>query len=200
LIPPLVAIGTGAMSSLWLLPLSLVFLHLQAGESLGGTTSTDDNELHFARRSHGLDLFDNWPDSSIGLGSDPFVGSSLDSDWLTTSGFGHQPSCNIDGTPMLGAIDINGNPHGVTTPACNIDGTPMVGWVDIHGHPYGVTDSHAWDIGGSSGSSDIWHHSDAVSSCGMNDSWSSCGTSDSWSSCATSDTWSGGGSCGSMWD
>ncbi len=60
------------------------------------------------------------------------------------------PSVNIDGTPMLGGVDLNGNAFGVTStslfddhfsssPSFNIDGSPMMGSVDIHGNPYGVT-------------------------------------------------------------
>ena len=36
-------------------------------------------------------------------------GSLFDSS--STSG----PSCNIDGTPMMGSVDVNGNPYGVTS-------------------------------------------------------------------------------------
>ena len=55
------------------------------------------------------------------------------------------PTVNIDGTPMVGGVDINGNPFGITSsifdnhPSVNIDGTPMVGSVDINGNSYGVT-------------------------------------------------------------
>lgn len=77
-----------------------------------------------------------------------------------------EPAFNVDGTPMMGSVDINGNPYGVTKgmfepmvgvhdsdgipdiiamnflePTVNIDGTPMVGAVDINGNAYGVTDS-----------------------------------------------------------
>lgn len=56
------------------------------------------------------------------------------------------PSVNIDGTPMVGGVDLNGNVFGVTSsslfddhPSFNIDGSPMMGGIDIHGNPYGVT-------------------------------------------------------------
>ena len=87
-----------------------------------------------------------------------------------------EPAFNIDGTPMLGAFDMNGNPYGVTQShndfidysgtdhatfeddpfehCVNIDGTPMCGDIDIHGDPCGVTDWHTdtWDCGTSSSS------------------------------------------------
>jgi hypothetical protein len=201
LIPPLLAIGTGAISALWLLPLSLAFLHLRGVEGFDGTSGTHDDDEHYpVRRSHGLDLFDHWPRRSAGFEADRLFGSSIHSDWLTPGLSDNEPAFNIDGTPMLGAFDIHGNPYGVTSPTVNVDGTPMVGSVDMHGHPYGVTDAHSWGVGGSSGFSDTWHHADAVSSCARSDPWSSCGTTDSWSSCASSETWSGSGSRGSMWD
>lgn len=66
-------------------------------------------------------------------------------------------SVNIDGSPMVGSVDIHGNPYGVTNSpfslaetgnnllgdaaAFNVDGSPMMGAVDIHGHPYGVTET-----------------------------------------------------------
>ena len=56
------------------------------------------------------------------------------------------PTVNIDGTPMVGGVDLNGNAFGITSsssfdsfPSVNIDGTPMVGSVDINGNSYGVT-------------------------------------------------------------
>lgn len=48
------------------------------------------------------------------------------------------PVFNVDGTPMLGDLDIKGNPYGLTSPDVNVDGTPMVGDIDINGNPYGV--------------------------------------------------------------
>ena len=71
------------------------------------------------------------------------------------------PSVNVDGTPMVGGVDINGNVFGVTSnswlddhssssPSFNIDGTPMIGDLDIHGNVYGVTnDSFSSDLFGS---------------------------------------------------
>jgi hypothetical protein len=182
LIPTLLAIGTGAMSALWLLPLGLAFFHLRRVEGSDGSGCTHNDEHYPVRRSHGLDLFDHWPSSSAGFESDRLCGSSIHSDWLTPGHSGNEPAFNIDGTPMLGAFDIHGNPYGVTSPTVNVDGTPMVGSVDIRGHQYGVTDSHCWGVGGSSSFSDTWHHADVVSSR------------------ATSDSWNGAGSCGSMWD
>lgn len=51
---------------------------------------------------------------------------------------------NVDGTPMVGSVDIRGHPFGVTDdtfsdPAVNIDGTSMAGSVDIYGNPFDVT-------------------------------------------------------------
>lgn len=39
------------------------------------------------------------------------AGNSSDGD----SGFNNGPSMNVDGTPMMGSLDINGNPYGVTS-------------------------------------------------------------------------------------
>lgn len=55
------------------------------------------------------------------------------------------PVVNIDGTPMIGNMDINGNPYGVTSRemfdglSVNIDGSPMFDGIDIHGNPFGMT-------------------------------------------------------------
>ena len=56
------------------------------------------------------------------------------------------PAFNVDGSPMLGAFDINGNAYGVSSsmnngPCVNIDGTPMVGdsGVDMNGNIFGIT-------------------------------------------------------------
>ena len=115
---------------------------------------------------------------------------------MDSSGFGDStsmfsgasgPSMNIDGTPMVGNVDIHGNPFGVTQtpfssadsdPAFNIDGSPMMGSVDIHGNPFGVTDSHSHFDSFSSDSS--W----SSSSDSFGSSWSSSSDSfgSSWSS------------------
>ena len=52
-----------------------------------------------------------------------------------------QPRFNVDGTPMVGSFDTNGNPYGVTSPAVNVNGAPMVGGVrlDIFGNSFGST-------------------------------------------------------------
>jgi hypothetical protein len=98
-----------------------------------------------------------------------------------------EPTVNIDGSPMIGGVDIHGNPYGVTSsfdhgstldtgsswlqPSVNIDGTPMIGSIDVHGNPYGVTSSHdtfqsstSWDSGSSWSSSDSWSSSSWSSS------------------------------------
>lgn len=56
------------------------------------------------------------------------------------------PDFNIDGTPMVGMLDIDGNTYGMSSfmfdePSVNIDGTPMFGGVDTNGNPYGITSS-----------------------------------------------------------
>lgn len=82
-----------------------------------------------------------------------------------------RPSVNIDGSPMVGDVDINGNPYGITgslgggldvdpsQPVVNIDGTPMLGSLDLHGRPYGITDS--WSSHDSWGSHDSWSSHDS---------------------------------------
>lgn len=78
------------------------------------------------------------------------------------------PSVNIDGTPMVGGLDLNGNAFGVTSPSVNIDGSPMMGGVDIHGNPYGVT-SDSFSVGSFGGHS---YGNDSFSSGGFgNDSF-----------------------------
>lgn len=59
------------------------------------------------------------------------------------------PLVNVNGLPMVGSVDVHGNPYGVTTddwlssgdmaPAVNVNGLPMSGGVDIHGNTYGTT-------------------------------------------------------------
>jgi len=71
-----------------------------------------------------------------------------DDDEFSTS-YSTQPAVNIDGSPMVGYVDIYGRPYGAVfddeemtissfQPAVNIDGTPMVGDFDINGNIYGV--------------------------------------------------------------
>ena len=93
-------------------------------------------------------------DASTNLGDEE--GGSHGVKWDNLS-----PSVNVDGTPMVGGVDINGNVFGVTSnswlddhssssPSFNIDGTPMIGDLDIHGNVYGVTnDSFSSDLFGS---------------------------------------------------
>lgn len=62
-----------------------------------------------------------------------------------------KPAFNIDGSPMLGDFDANGNPYGVTGrdpfehtfhdsgPSFNVDGTAMHGSFDSNGNTYGNT-------------------------------------------------------------
>lgn len=69
------------------------------------------------------------------------------------------PPVNINGLPMVGAVDVHGNPYGSTTfdggngfstgaddglpafdaPSTNINGLPMFGGVDVHGNTFGST-------------------------------------------------------------
>lgn len=66
------------------------------------------------------------------------------------------PLVNVNGLPMMGAVDVRGNLYGATTdslattddwlssgddmaPAVNVNGLPMVGVADIHGNAYGTT-------------------------------------------------------------
>nr|WP_294866176.1 hypothetical protein [uncultured Pseudogulbenkiania sp.] len=81
--------------------------------------------------------------------------------WLPTTQTDAAPLVNVNGLPMMGAVDVLGNPYGVTTdsladsgmasttddwlssrdmaPAVNVNGLPMVGATDIHGNAYGTT-------------------------------------------------------------
>lgn len=82
--------------------------------------------------------------------------------WLPPAENGATPSVNVNGLPMIGAVDVHGNPYGSTTfdggqgfatasdgewllssdsdtaPTTNINGLPMVGAVDIHGNAFGT--------------------------------------------------------------
>ena len=45
---------------------------------------------------------------------------------------------NTNGLPMVGSVDVCGNPYGTTgTHITNVNGLPMVGAVDIMGNPFG---------------------------------------------------------------
>lgn len=46
----------------------------------------------------------------MGLFSELFSNSSIS-----------EPSVNVDGSPMCGSVDINGNPYGVTSPDDSFD-------------------------------------------------------------------------------
>lgn len=77
--------------------------------------------------------------------------------WLPTAPTDAAPLVNVNGLPMMGAVDVLGNPYGVTTadslattddwlssgnemaPAVNVNGLPMAGTTDIHGNAYGTT-------------------------------------------------------------
>ncbi|WP_371185234.1 hypothetical protein [Thalassotalea maritima] len=58
-----------------------------------------------------------------GISSSTDVGTTGSVDITSSS----EPSVNIDGTPMVGSVDINGNPYGVTSvddslnSSCSID-------------------------------------------------------------------------------
>jgi hypothetical protein len=49
-------------------------------------------------------------------------------------------------------------------PAFNIDGTPMMGSIDVHGNPYGITGDHAGFDSSWSSSSDSFGSSDSFDS------------------------------------
>jgi hypothetical protein len=65
------------------------------------------------------------------------------------------PMFNDDDSPMMGGIDIHGNPDGFISPMFNVDGTLMMGGIDIHGNPFGVTSDHDYMGGMSSTSMDL---------------------------------------------
>lgn len=96
------------------------------------------------------------------------------------------PTMNVDGTPMMGNVDINGNPFGATStlssgfdePAFNIDGTMMMGDFDTNGNPYGVTSDHSFN----DSSFDSSWSSDSSWSCGSSFDSSSFDSGSSWSS------------------
>lgn len=97
------------------------------------------------------------------------------------------PAFNIDGTPMVGSVDANGQPYGFplsahSEPAFNLDGTPMLGDFDSYGRMHGDISPTAYDIGStgsyddSFGSGSSWSSSDSFgSSCsfGGSDSFGS---------------------------
>lgn len=69
----------------------------------------------------------------------------------------------------------------ISIPAVNIDGSPMIGGVDIHGHPFGVTDDTFSDTGIHSGIGCDDMFSSGIGSSSFDDSFSSsigCGSSD----------------------
>jgi hypothetical protein len=46
---------------------------------------------------------------------------------------------NANGLPMMGGVDVNGNPFGaVDTHLVNINGLPMAGGVDVLGNSFGT--------------------------------------------------------------
>jgi hypothetical protein len=50
------------------------------------------------------------------------------------------PSSNVNGLPMVGAVDVNGNTFGsVSVHPTNVSGLPMHGGVDACGNPFGST-------------------------------------------------------------
>lgn len=68
------------------------------------------------------------------------------------------PAVNIDGTPMMGSVDIHGNPFGVTSredthdrywnngPSTSMDGPSMgIGFSDIHGNSHGISNMGGTD-------------------------------------------------------
>ena len=57
-------------------------------------------------------------------------------------------------------------------PSVNIDGSPMIGNIDIHGHPFGVTDTFS----SSSMFDDSCGIHNSIS-CGIDDMFSSCSSS-----------------------
>lgn len=76
-----------------------------------------------------------------------------------------------------------------TTPSTNIDGTPMYGNVDVNGNPYGVTETHDIESVGIDDTVSPCTTDDSFScfdsSCGIDDSFSSfddnsCGWFDDW--------------------
>jgi hypothetical protein len=59
----------------------------------------------------------------------------------------HSPSRRSDDDTRRSDDDTNGDFFCFNDePTVNIDGTPMVGDVDIHGDPYGVTSDHHHDM------------------------------------------------------
>jgi hypothetical protein len=52
------------------------------------------------------------------------------------------PSSNVNGLPMVGAVDVNGNTFGsVSVHPTNVNGLPIHGGVDACGNPFGSTGS-----------------------------------------------------------
>lgn len=126
-----------------------------------GSNGADDRTV-----GHGIGSTANGLAVSAGsVGTSGFFAQSVKSGYEEDSYNVHlnefPPAVNIDGSPMVGSIDINGNVYGITShnifdnalssgPSVNIDGSPMIGDVDIHGCTYGLTnDSFSGDLFGS---------------------------------------------------
>ena len=91
---------------------------------------------------------------------------SVDSDWLddwtVSPVVNWEPMVNVDGTPMMGDVDIHGNPYGVTSGGFNDDSM----FIDDS------CSSSIFDDDWTTDSSDDW-------SSDTSDDWSS-GSSDDW--------------------
>lgn len=72
--------------------------------ALAPAADESDNDGYHAGGAGSASLSDN----------DDFSYSSSSSSSSWSSWHDSGPSVNIDGTPMMGSIDINGNPYGVT--------------------------------------------------------------------------------------
>ena len=92
---------------------------------------------------------------------------------------------------MTHSLDLYGNDG----PICNIDGTPMVGEMDINGNPYGVTNSFCEDL---THSSDFASSSNDFG-LSSSDTFSSHDISSDWSSSSWDSDHGGSSSIGSDW-
>lgn len=84
------------------------------------------------------------------------------------------------GSSTSSAITDDDTLTSISSPAVNIDGSPMIGGVDIHGHLFGITDDTFSDAGIHSGIGCDDMFSSGIGSSSFDDSFSSsigCGSS-----------------------
>lgn len=147
---------------------------LRQVENLEGTVDPALRAHSEARRQHLTDRLAKLRTSLAGFRSSPLTdyrkkntgplrtggngaaASTSVAAWLPTTQTVAAPLVNVNGLPMMGAVDVLSNTYGVTTadsltttddwltsndmaPTVNVNGLPMVGATDIYGNAYGTT-------------------------------------------------------------